>query len=231
MRGNKVLSVRSFFLTFGFLLGCFALTSCKFSASIGDCDSVVADDRREKAKVCNSPTVRALAQDLDQLEEHIEKYGSVVAQHPDVWGQARLTKHREDFEKQMARELDQFAFTLQGSTTRSDTAYFYDAFALSTAAAAAAAPRGSGSSTAAASTASGTVDTSGGSGSVSIKKTTANGKGPRGTQRANQAAPEATVPAGVEEEETAGVTGVAGMEAQVVTKAAPAMLPAARPRP
>ncbi|HEX5269376.1 MAG TPA: hypothetical protein VFW33_02760, partial [Gemmataceae bacterium] len=86
-----------------------------------------------KARVCEVPTVRALAHDLDELEEHIERYGSVVAKQPDVWGQARLTKYREEFEKVMEPEKDKFNDTLQGSLWRSDQAYFADAFALSAA--------------------------------------------------------------------------------------------------
>ena len=43
----------------------------------------------QHAKVCTTPTVRALAQDLDQLEHQIERRGSVVTSQPSVWGQAR----------------------------------------------------------------------------------------------------------------------------------------------
>ncbi len=87
----------------------------------------------DSAKVCGKPTIRALAQDLDELENHIEKYGSVVAKQPDVWGQARLTKYRQEFETVMAVEKDNFNDSLQGSLSRSDQAYFADAFALSAA--------------------------------------------------------------------------------------------------
>lgn len=92
----------------------------------GDCASA--------AKVCTKPTVQALAHDLDALEELIEKFGSVVVKQPDVWGQARLTKHREEFEKIMVAELSNFSFTLQGSISVTDQAYFADAAALSAAA-------------------------------------------------------------------------------------------------
>lgn len=102
------------------------------------------------AEVCDTPTVEALAHDLDKLEAHIERYGSVVAKQPDVWGQARLTKHRQEFEAQMAAQLSQFDFTLQGSVAMSDQAYFADALALS----AAAAPRGRAGSTTNSSTSS-----------------------------------------------------------------------------
>src|SRR5262245_27531398 len=57
------------------------------------------------AKVCLQPTMHALASDLDTLEAHIDKYGSVVSKQPDVWGQARLTKYREEFEKEMFKEF------------------------------------------------------------------------------------------------------------------------------
>jgi hypothetical protein len=87
----------------------------------------------DKARVCLHPTVKALAHDLDDLESLLERYGSIVAKVPDIWGQARLTKHREDFETQMAAELTTFTATLQGSLSRSDQAYLADAFAMSAA--------------------------------------------------------------------------------------------------
>jgi hypothetical protein len=81
--------------------------------------------------VCKDPTVMALAHDLDHLEKHIDWYGSAVAKVPDVWGQARLTQYREEFEKQMAYELDRFQFGINGSISRSDQAFFASATALS----------------------------------------------------------------------------------------------------
>jgi len=89
---------------------------------------------KDKAKVCKDPTMHALACDLDALEEHIDKFGSVVAKQPDVWGQARMQQHRWDFEQQMKGELKNFSPTLQGSLSRSDQAYFADAAMLSYAA-------------------------------------------------------------------------------------------------
>src|SRR5262249_2120781 len=47
------------------------------------------------------PTVRMLAAEIDKLERHIEKYGSVVPKQADVWGQARLMMYRAEFEKVM----------------------------------------------------------------------------------------------------------------------------------
>src|SRR5438093_303142 len=66
-------------------------------------------------RVCENPSVLTLAKDLDHLEKHIDWYGSVVAKVPDVWGQARLTQYRDEFEKTMAKEVENFVFSLQGS--------------------------------------------------------------------------------------------------------------------
>ncbi|MFL5328685.1 MAG: hypothetical protein ACJ8C4_07195 [Gemmataceae bacterium] len=83
--------------------------------------------------MCHRPTVAALAKDIDSLERHIERYGSIVAKQPDIWGQARLTKYRAEFEKEMFAEFGNFKETLQGSVSRSDQAYFANALALSAA--------------------------------------------------------------------------------------------------
>ena len=78
-------------------------------------------------------TVERLARGVDSLEHHIETYGTVVAQHPDVWGQSRLTKYRDEFERTMADRLDKFDFTLQATTYRSDQAFLGLALALNAA--------------------------------------------------------------------------------------------------
>jgi hypothetical protein len=85
-------------------------------------------------EVSQTPTVEALAHDLDKVEAHIEKFGSVVTKQPDVWGQARLTKYRDEFETQMAAQLSTFNMSLQGLVSTTDQAYFADALALSAAA-------------------------------------------------------------------------------------------------
>ena len=88
-------------------------------------------------------------------KRHVEKFGSVVTKQPDVWGQARLTAYRQEFETQMAAQLSAFSLTLQGSIAETDQAYFADALALS----AAASPKGGvlGTRTAAASSSSSTT--------------------------------------------------------------------------
>ena len=91
-------------------------------------------DHCDPGAVCQTPTVMALAEDLDCLEGHIDRYGSVVVKQADVWGQARQTRHREEFEKILGAQKDLFTAHLQGSLTRSDNAYFFNALALSNAA-------------------------------------------------------------------------------------------------
>ena len=77
------------------------------------------------------PCVERLAQEIDWLERHIEQYGSVVAKQPDVWGQARLTKHRDELEKKLFEQLNQFQVYLNGTLNRADQAFLANAFSLS----------------------------------------------------------------------------------------------------
>ncbi|TWU05907.1 hypothetical protein [Stieleria varia] len=81
----------------------------------------------------NQSDVEKLAGQIDCLEKHIEKYGSVVAKKPDVWGEARLTRHRSEFEQVMSEELNGFKETINATLTRADSAYLANAFALSAA--------------------------------------------------------------------------------------------------
>ncbi|MFG0333993.1 MAG: hypothetical protein ACF8TS_11575, partial [Maioricimonas sp. JB049] len=75
-------------------------------------------------------TVEELARRIDRLERHIEEYGTVVAKSPDVWGEARLTKYRRDYEEVISKELTTFEVTLNASISRSDQAFLANAFAL-----------------------------------------------------------------------------------------------------
>jgi hypothetical protein len=85
---------------------------------------------RKKPPDCRSFSVESLAKEIDYLEHHLEMFGTVVPKHPDVWGQARLTKHRQEFERVMVQELDQFEPTLQGALRRSDQSFLGMALAL-----------------------------------------------------------------------------------------------------
>lgn len=84
-----------------------------------------------KAKVCQNPTMMSLAADLDWVDQRIDHYGSVVAKQPDLWGQPRFTKYREQYEKLMAADAKEFKFALQGATNRSDQAFVANAVAIS----------------------------------------------------------------------------------------------------
>ena len=112
-----------------------ALTSsCMSLTSPRDVESTEGGEEcKSCAKVCKDPTMQALACDLDHLDSHIEKYGSVVIKEPDVWGQARLTQYREEFEAQMHLDLEKFQERLQGSVNRQDNAFFAQAVSLSAA--------------------------------------------------------------------------------------------------
>ena len=113
----------------------------------------------------NPPTAQDLAAELDGLEREIDRYGSVAAQQPSVWGQARLTKYREEFETQMSAQLTAFQPTLQGSLSRTDQAYAADALALSYTAQAAA-TGGTGGTSGSGGSSSSSSSSSGGGGAA-----------------------------------------------------------------
>ena len=91
---------------------------------------ILKDLRAKITKHYQGPSVEILASELDQLEAHIDKHGSIVPKQPDVWGQARLTKHRHEFEREMAKQLDQFKPTINASISRSDQAFLASALSL-----------------------------------------------------------------------------------------------------
>lgn len=99
------------------------------------CEPCISGECPDHAKVCKHPTVHALACDLDHLERHIDCYGSVTAKIPDVWGQARLTQYREEFEQQMKKDVDGFELRLNGAMARADQSLFEFAQAINVAAA------------------------------------------------------------------------------------------------
>ena len=61
---------------------------------------------RVKPPTGQDAQIELLARELDWLEAYIDKFGSVVAKQPDVWGESRLTKYRSEYESQMAAQLD-----------------------------------------------------------------------------------------------------------------------------
>ena len=62
-----------------------------------------------------SPTMHALACDLDHLEKHIDWHGSVTGQGSRMCGDSHvLTLYREQFEEQIAKDLDGFQGIITG---------------------------------------------------------------------------------------------------------------------
>lgn len=78
--------------------------------------------------------VEELASQIDWLEHAIDRYGSVVAKEPDVWGQSRLMRYRREYEDQLAKELPKFTERANASLARSDQAFFGLALAINAAA-------------------------------------------------------------------------------------------------
>lgn len=126
----RIHKIRSAVWASGLTCVALALASCVPIGlrSLTSCDGPCA-----KRKCCDNATMMALARDIDGLDKHIDWYGSVVAKQPDVWGQARLTQHREQFEQEMYKQFAKFEPSLQGSLARTDQAYLASAFALSAA--------------------------------------------------------------------------------------------------
>ena len=85
-------------------------------------------------RVCKDGAVEVLAENIDWLEHHIDRYGSIVAKQPDIWGEARLTKHRDEYERMMYGQLNQFEFTLNAAISQSDSSFLAHAMAISAAA-------------------------------------------------------------------------------------------------
>lgn len=117
------------------LAGCLLTSACSFLRSPPHFNADEALLKRcEKCE--KNPTVRALAADIDKVEWLINRDGSIVAKTPSIWGEARLAKHRREYEEQMASQLTTFDVTMQGYVARSDQAYLSEALSLSNAAAA-----------------------------------------------------------------------------------------------
>ncbi|MCO8120160.1 hypothetical protein NHH03_00300 [Stieleria sp. TO1_6] len=62
----------------------------------------------KKPATCQDNAVETLAENIDWLEHQIDRYGTIVAKSPDVWGEARLTKYRQEVEQQLSDEVGQF---------------------------------------------------------------------------------------------------------------------------
>jgi len=78
---------------------------------------------------CDDPVAR-LAEQIDWLEHHLDAHGSIVAKHPDVWGQSRLMRHRQEYEEELRRQLGRFESRSNAALRRSDQSFLGMALAL-----------------------------------------------------------------------------------------------------
>jgi hypothetical protein len=74
--------------------------------------------------------IEQLAREIDWLEAYLDRYGSVVAKHPDVWGESRLTKFRNEYEQELARRISCFKVRDNAAIARSDLAFLASATGL-----------------------------------------------------------------------------------------------------
>jgi hypothetical protein len=86
--------------------------------------------KRKRPQSVEHPTVEQLAREIDWLSQKIDNYGSIVAKHPDVWGQARMTKHRQEYEREMAAQINQFKLYINATISQRDAAYLANALSL-----------------------------------------------------------------------------------------------------
>lgn len=92
--------------------------------------AATADAGGPKLPWQSQTTLSKLASKIDRLEKHIEVYGTIVPKTPDVWGEARLTKFRVEFEEQMAGQKSAFGETINAAISRSDQAFLTSALTL-----------------------------------------------------------------------------------------------------
>lgn len=78
----------------------------------------------------SKPPVVLLAEMIDDLEESLNDTGTIVAKKPDVWGESRLTKHREQVEEQLKEQLKKFQPVLSGTSVMTDQAFLANALAI-----------------------------------------------------------------------------------------------------
>jgi hypothetical protein len=115
------------------LFSLFAASSLAFTACVSPFP--VGDELGEIPDFNGAPAgqpidFKRLAGQIDGLEKQIDKLGSIVPQHADVWGQSRLMMHRQEFEREMQKDVVKFGFTIQAAIATSDQAFLANAFGL-----------------------------------------------------------------------------------------------------
>lgn len=103
--------------------------------------AATADAGGPKLPWQSQTTLSRLASKIDRLEKHIEVYGTIVPKTPDVWGEARLTKFRVEFEEQMAGQKSAFGETINAAISRTDQAFLTTAMTLQAAISGSTAPQ------------------------------------------------------------------------------------------
>jgi len=91
---------------------------------------------RKDPKGRESDSIERVADELDYLEHQIETYGSIVPKQPDIWGEARLTQQRRQYEVELAKRFDEARFDqgMQASIRRADLSFLAASFAIGAAA-------------------------------------------------------------------------------------------------
>ena len=71
--------------------------------------------------------IELLAREIDWLEAHLDKFGSVAAKQPDVWGESRLTRFRAEYESELLKQLGEFEVRDNAAIIRNDLAFLANA--------------------------------------------------------------------------------------------------------
>lgn len=106
------------------------ISACVVAAS-ATVISVQTTDAGGFPRILRSRTsIEKLAHKIDELQEEVDQLGTVVVKQPDVWGEARLTAHRAQYERILDGEAENFKETIQANLRRSDQAFLLQTLAL-----------------------------------------------------------------------------------------------------
>ena len=76
------------------------------------------------------PCMDRVINEIDWVGNFLDRYGTIVAKQPDVWGQSRLTRHRQEYEDELRKQLGEFEVRANAAIRRSDQAFLGMAMAL-----------------------------------------------------------------------------------------------------
>ena len=85
--------------------------------------------RKPPATECD-PCMDRVVDEIDWLNHFLDLHGSIVAKQPDIWGQSRLTRHRQEYEDELRKELGAFEARANAAIRRSDQSFLGMAMAL-----------------------------------------------------------------------------------------------------